>query len=79
MKNFIKDVFSFTKIPELECKYQRIFSLIDGSTTYVDEDKCVNMAYFCDDEGIKYGNEHFSQIIVPRHVFVEALNKYKNQ
>lgn len=77
MKNFIKEATRLAKVSSAEYKEQRIFHLLDGTIAYVDADNCNNMDYFCDDEGIKYGNEHFSHTIVPKNVFIEAINKWQ--
>lgn len=66
----------FVKCKDVEYKPCRVFSLVDGEIVRVNEEDCNNMKYFCDDEGIKFGNEHFSQTIIPKNILIEAFQKY---
>lgn len=61
---------------DLEFKPLRIINNTNGTVTCTDEEKCVDRNYFCDDEGIKYGNECFSNVVIPKEIFVEAFNRY---
>ncbi len=53
-----------------------VFYSTDSTHIEVDSNKCSNLQYFCDEEGIKYGNKHFDCMIIPKEVVIEAFNKY---
>ena len=55
------------------------FSLLDGSFVYLEADKCNGMGYFCDEEGVKFGNEYFSQMILPNNILKEALRNLEKE
>lgn len=77
MKNFIKNLMQLIKCEDVKYKPYRTFLLDNGEFVHVNEEDCDSMKYFCDDEGIKYGNEFFSKIIIPKNILLEAIQKYK--
>lgn len=82
-----KDEATASHIPPLQYEKQIVFirghqtrrlstNYFGDGVNYIDPQTANNMRFFVDTDGIKFGDENLNRVIIPKEVFIEAVNKF---